>query len=106
MNTRIKELRKTLGLTLKEFGTKIGLKPSTISDIEHFRCNVNERLIIVICSKFNVNEEWLKEGIGEMFIIEDKKFNEFFEIYKILSEPLQKFLIQSTKNLKDLQNNL
>lgn len=106
MNSRIRELRKTLKLTQKEFGATIGLKPSTINDIEHSRCKVNDRLFIALCSKFNVNEEWLKTGIGEMFVIEDKKFNEFFEIYKTLSKPLQDFLIQNAKNLKDLQNKL
>ena len=33
MNTRIKELRKSLQLTQKEFGSAIGLK-SSISEIE------------------------------------------------------------------------
>ena len=78
MNTRIKELRKFLKLTQKEFGSKVGLKPSTINDIEHNRCKVNERLLIALCSKFSVNEEWLRTGKGDMFINEDKKYKEFF----------------------------
>lgn len=43
---------------------------------------------------------------GEMFIIEDKKFNEFFEIYKQLSPALQNFLIQTANNLLSAQNKL
>ena len=106
MNTRIKELRKYLKLTQKEFGQKVGLKPSTINDIEHFRCKVNDRLQIAICAKFSVNEEWLKYGIGDMFVNENKKFNEFFEIYKTLTTPLQDFLIQVAKDLLDTQKKL
>ena len=34
MNERLKELRKTLKLTQKEFGVKIGVTNFTISDIE------------------------------------------------------------------------
>lgn len=99
MNTRIKKLRNSLNLSQKEFGAKIGLKPTSMCDIENGRCNINERVIISICAKFNVNEEWLKYGRGEMFNINDKKFNEFFEIYKHLTKPLQNFLIKTSKNL-------
>ena len=106
MNTRIKELRKVLKLTQTEFGAKIGLKPTSMCDIENGRCNVTERVIISLCAKFNVNEEWLRTGIGEMFNSEDKKFNEFFEIYNSLTKPLQDFLIQTAYNLLDTQNKL
>lgn len=106
MNTRIKELRKVLNLTQTEFGAKIGLKPTSMCDIENGRCNVTERVIISICAKFSVNEEWIRTGSGEMFVNEDKKFKEFFEIYKTLTTPLQDFLIQVAKNLLDTQNKL
>lgn len=106
MNTRIRELRKALNLTQKDFGATVGLQSSTINDIEHMRCKVNERLQIAICSRFHVNEHWLKTGEGNMFIEEDKKFNEFFSIFKNLSKPLQDFLIQTAKNLLDTQNKL
>lgn len=106
MNTRIKQLRVILKLTQYQFGQKIGLKPTSICDIENGRCNVSERLLIAICSKFNVNEAWLRSGKGNIFNLEDKKFNEFFEIYKILNPPLQEFLIDTAKNLAELQNKL
>lgn len=105
MNTRIKELRKTLNLKQKEFGNIIGLR-SSMSEIEHGSAPVTERTIIAICSKFNVNEEWLRNGTGEMFVNEDKKFTEFFEIYKHLTKPPQDFLIQIAKNLLETQHKL
>lgn len=104
MNTRIKQLRLTLKLTLKDFGERIGLKPSTISDIEHFRANVTDRLVISICSRYNVNEEWLRYGKGMMFNSHDKKFDEFFEIYQHLNQPLQDFLIETAKLLLQKQD--
>ena len=61
MNTRIKEIRKSLNLTQKEFGNAIGLK-SSISEIELGYAPITERTIIAICSKFNVNEQWLRTG--------------------------------------------
>lgn len=98
MNTRIKELRTILKLTQKEFGEKIGLK-SSISEIEQGNAPITERTILTICLQFNVNEKWLRYGEGSMFISNNKKFNEFFEIFVNLNEPLQKFLIQCAQNL-------
>lgn len=105
MNTRIKELRKFLKLSQREFGKEIGLR-SSISEIESAQAPITERTIIAICSKFNVSEEWLRNGEGNMFINEDRKFNEFFEIYKQLTKPLQEFLIQTAKNLLETQDKL
>lgn len=86
--------------------TKYGLKPSSLSDIENENCQVTKRNIIAICSQFNVNEEWLTTGNGNIFIEEDKKFNEFFEIYKQLNYPLQEFLLKVGKDLLDTQSKL
>ena len=106
MNTRIKKLRNSLKLTQKQFGKQIGLKPTSICDIEQNRCNVTERCVIAICSRFNVNEEWLRYGTGQMFNTIEKSYNEFFEIFKKLNPVLQDFLIQTAKNLLDSQNKL
>lgn len=62
VNTRIKELRNVLNLSQTEFGNKIGLAPSSLSDIENNKCSVNKRNIVAICSTFNVSEEWLVNG--------------------------------------------
>ena len=105
MNTRIKELRNTLKLSQREFGSIIGLR-SSISEIENGKAPITERTIISICSKFSVNEEWLRFGEGQIFIEEDKKYNEFFDIYKKLSPPLQIYLIQTAKNLLNAQSKL
>lgn len=67
MNTRIKELRKFLGLTQKEFGGRIGVKPNTIATYEIGRSTPIDAVISLICREFNVNEEWLRTGKGSMF---------------------------------------
>lgn len=85
---------------------KFGIRHSSLSDIENNNCTVTKRNIIAICSQFNVSEEWLVHGKGKMFIDEDKKYNEFFEVYKQLSKPLQEFLLKVGQDLLDTQKKL
>lgn len=69
---RIKILRKDiLDLTQAKFGEKIGLKSTAIGQMESGDRNVTDRTILLICNEFNVNEEWLRNGTGEMFIEKD-----------------------------------
>ena len=65
---RLKELRKALDLTLKEFGQSIGISTSAYSDIEKGRNKLTERNKNLICKAFNVNPAWLDTGMGEMFV--------------------------------------
>lgn len=78
MNERVKELRKALGLSGEKFGERIGLKRNSLSQIETGRNSLSESNILSICREFNVNEEWLRYGNGEMFI-ETKSDNELFK---------------------------
>ena len=68
MNTRIKNLRKQLGLTQSEFGEKIGLKGNTITNYENNIRTPSDAVIYSICREFNVNEHWLRSGEGDMFL--------------------------------------
>lgn len=72
MNTRFKELRKELNLTQEEFASKMKLSRSYINLIEMGKKIPAERTIDDICRKFEVNEEWLKEGKGSMFVPKSK----------------------------------
>lgn len=67
METRIKELRKCLGMTQNDFGVRIGLTPNTITNYETGRRIPSNQVIFSICREFNVNEEWLRTGNGNMF---------------------------------------
>ncbi|MEK5231972.1 helix-turn-helix transcriptional regulator [Lysinibacillus sp. FSL K6-0232] len=67
-NERIKELRKILSLNQEDFGERIGLTKSSVSNIEKGLRNVTEQHIRLLVNAFNVNENWLRTGEGEMFI--------------------------------------
>ena len=68
MNERIKELRKTLGLTLDKFGERIGVSRSAMGNIENGVRGVTDQMFKSICREFNVREEWLRTGEEPMFI--------------------------------------
>lgn len=71
INERIKEIRKSLDLTLDKFGERIGVKKAAVSRWENGD-KIADRMILSICREFNVNEEWLRNGAGEMFLQRDK----------------------------------
>lgn len=70
---RLRQLRRTLDLTQQEFADKLGIKRNTVASYE----TKDDRepvgaVISLICREFNVNEEWLRTGNGEMFVEIDK----------------------------------
>lgn len=67
INERVKQLRSELGLSGEKFGARLGVGRSAISDIERCRNGLSEQNIKSICREFNVNENWLRTGEGEMF---------------------------------------
>ena len=67
MNTRIKELRVALGMTLEEFGSRIRVTRAAVSKWENGDRGVADSMIVSICREFGVNEQWLRTGEGEMF---------------------------------------
>lgn len=95
MKERIRILRKELGLTMEKFGSELGLKKNTISQLESGVNNVSEAVINLIC-KTNwhgrqVNEHWLRTGEGDMFIQLDVEEEIASLIAKIPNEPSGSF---------------
>lgn len=65
---RVKKIREYLGYTQKEFGKKIDVGQTYLSQIEKGDRPLTEKIIKLICFAFNVNYSWLIDGVGEMFI--------------------------------------
>lgn len=68
MKERIKKIRKELDLTQQEFADKIGVKRGAIANYEVGRNEPTDSVVSLICREFNIREEWLRNGTGEMFI--------------------------------------
>jgi len=67
LGERIRKVRRTLDLTQEAFCNRIGLKRNSISLVESNKRNISDQAILSICREFNVNEEWIRNGVGEMF---------------------------------------
>lgn len=106
MNNRIRELRKSLNLSQKSFAERIGLKQNAISYMEKQGATVTEQNIRAICIQFNVNEHWLRTGSGKMFLENEKKQKEFFDIFDELCPYLQDYLIETASALLDAQTKM
>lgn len=86
MKNRIKKLRKELDLTQQEFANKIGIKRGGVANYEIGRNSPADSVISLICREFNVNEDWLRNGDGDMFLPVDRE-NEIARMVKgLLSE--------------------
>lgn len=73
---RVKEIRKSLGLTLEKFGEKLGVGKTAISNIEKGNRNLTEQMTKSICREYGVDYIFLTTGEGEMFVDSDDDFIE------------------------------
>lgn len=67
MESRIKTLRKTLKLSQRNFGNKIGISDTAVSKLESGERNPSEQTLKSICREFNAHYLWLTKGEGNMF---------------------------------------
>lgn len=77
MKDRIKQVRKSKNLTQTAFGEIIGVKGNTVTNYETGLRTPTDAVIKSICREFDVNEEWIRTGNGEMFTpgIKDKQIS-------------------------------
>jgi len=123
LHERLKKLRKALDLTQQEFADRIGSKRNTVAKYETSANTPSAAVVSLICREFNVNEEWLRNGTGEMFLPvnrntdiakltkqllneEDDSFkNRFVRMLSNLSVEEWEFLEQKAKELCGLDAN-
>jgi transcriptional regulator with XRE-family HTH domain len=82
---RVKEVRKFRKMSMEQFGERLGVQKSAISKIEKGDRGLTEQMLKSICREFNVNEEWLRTGDGDM----PQKLSEEEEIADLVSDVLE-----------------
>ena len=68
INDRVKVLRKYLKLSQKDFGARVDMSQGHLTNVETGKRELIDKNIKLICMVFNVDENWLRTGQGNMFI--------------------------------------
>ena len=68
MNERTLEIIKTLGIKKTEFAKRLNLSQPYVSELCSGKKLPSDRTIADICREFNIDENWLRTGEGEMRI--------------------------------------
>lgn len=103
---RVKTLRKELGLTLEKFANPIGIHRGSLSAIENDKSGVSDRTLLAICREYGVSEEWLRDGVGEMFVpvTRNEKIARFAgELMKDETPDFRRQLVEILADLNDEQ---
>lgn len=90
IGSRVKYLRKDiLKLNQTEFSERLMLSQTFLANLEKGTRNFTDRTIADICREFNVNEEWLRTGNGEIFIESEKHIvDEFLKTHNLNEKAL------------------
>lgn len=100
-NERVKEVRKTLGLTLEKFGDRLGIKKAAVSKIEKGENSLTDANIKAICREFSVDYMWLTTGEGEMFVDTDDDFIERIDRIMVGEDDARKNLFKALLEASD-----
>lgn len=73
MNNRISAVRKHFGLTQEEFGKRLGISRNYVWMLERGEREPSQRTFKDICDKFNINDDWLRSGEGEMVLFRSRE---------------------------------
>lgn len=72
LNTRLASLIANLGMKSADFADQIGFSRSYISLILNGKKTCpSQRFFDSLAREFHVNAEWLRDGIGDMFVFPD-----------------------------------
>lgn len=99
MKDRIRKIRKNSKMNQAEFGAKLGVKGNTIGNYELGLRNPSDAVIFSICREFNISEEWLRTGKGDMYTMPTKEALIIAELMDSPAYDLVKSILKIYKGL-------
>jgi len=116
---RIKQIRKENKKSQDAFGEIIRIGKSAVSKLENGENSPSDQTVTLICNEFNINEEWLRYGTGEMEKTRDDRLAEYIgsiakgddefildliEVYMELDQSSKDALKMIAKKMAEKQN--
>ena len=81
---RLLLVRKSKKLNQTDFAKAIGVTGSAICNYENGTRPIGNQVIRAVCREFQINEEWLRSGVGEMDSPEPSSVvGDLIETYKL-----------------------
>lgn len=109
-NERLKEIRKSLELTQREFSDALDIKQGSYSDVERGKAGISAVLLKNLIRRFRINPLWLCEGEGAMFIDKPDEISKFphNRVTRNSGVPLQKssdknYLVELQEQVEQLE---
>lgn len=102
---RIKQIRTYFHLNQEDFGKKIHIKKSSVSLLESGKNKPSDQTKALICSEFNIDLEWLengvnKKGLDEMFVPPEDETAEYVSMFLEESNPFFDLILYTMKAFK------
>lgn len=105
IHERIREIRQALGLSQAKFAKDISISSGYVAGLELGNRKVNDRMIKLICTQYNVSEAWLRDDTGEMFrSASDRRLERIIALFQQLEPAFQDYVLEQTDRLLALQN--
>ena len=103
---RIKQIRQALSLTQTKFAERIGISTSYVAEMELGKRKVNDRIIRLISTGFDVDEHWLRTGEGVIYYeTAEANLAQVTSLFKSLSPPYQECVLIQLNAVADLYKN-
>lgn len=99
INSRIKSIRKDLGLTQSDFAERLRISRTHYSNIENGNVEITEKFVNLISAMFSVNLEWLYSGIGDKYALTLPERQDYIQKFDLMSEVFSGYL----NRLPDMQ---
>lgn len=98
MKTRIELILNESNLKKVEFARKLNIDPSYIPKLISGKSIPSDRLIKDICYKFNISEEWLRTGEGDMYLPpEDERAAYVSYLLESIDDPIAEAITEFMK---------
>ena len=101
MNHRFYLVRTALGKTQSEMGPTLGYSTATFSKLEKAGYKIEEKMVLLMCSVYDVSYEYLVYGEEPMFKTETIERKAWMNLYDALPKPYKDMFSVMTQALLD-----